>query len=1654
MSKRTKTSNSKVINTEDSKDIISTQKTIEEKYQKKTQKEHILLRPDTYIGDISLQTESLWVYDRNNKKIIKKDISYVPGLYKIFDEILVNARDHTVNDHTCDTIRVDINQENNEISVTNNGKGIDIEMHQEHNMWVPEMIFGELLTSTNYDDNEKRTTGGRNGYGAKLTNIFSIYFQVETVDLVRKRKFVQEWTNNMNNKSQPKITELKGDNIKSYTKITFRPDLTKFKLKELTDDMVSLMEKRVIDVAGVSGKIKVYLNGTKLDINNFKKYISFYDIPQLPTEFINDDQQDDDNLQITENSESKKDNDRIMYEEYGRWRIGIIYTPDNGFEQISFVNGICTYHGGSHVDYIVNNIVKKLETMILKKSKDAKIKPNQIKDNLMIFLDCIVENPAFTSQTKETLKTKISDFGSTCDITDKFVKKIGASGIVDQVVNLAMMKEQAILKKTDGKKVQSLKGVPKLEDAEWAGTKKSELCYLILTEGDSAKAMAMAGRDVIGSERFGIFPLKGKLLNVREASPKQLLENEEITNLKKILGLQHEKEYTDTSALRYCGVVVLTDQDSVTADTPILLKKDNILDIKTIDKIGTEWEKDIFNNKDIGKSDYEVWTNNGWTKIKKVIKHTVNKRIYRVLTHTGLVDVTEDHSLLDMKAEKISPKDIKVGEELLHEPLYFNDFKVDIPDNLNNINVRELWQIAIKLKIRFYQSIKKDNLINIINSYKNKYYHVYNNNTYNITKEEAYVMGLFFADGTCGTYEWKYEYKNKNRPKAYTYNRTSISWAISNTNLDYLNKAKDVLTNIYGYEFKIIECSYKGTFNSTKQHYKLIVNGNTAVKDFVDKYRNLFYEHFDTETKAEKRIPIEILNNTLENRQEFFNGFYDGDGAKTSECKFMDVNSKITSQGIFMLCRSLGYEVSINHNIKKPTVYVITITKGRLQTDPNIIKKIYDLGIKETVVYDLETENHHFQAGIGSMIVHNTDGSHIKGLLLNFLHYFWPSLMKLGTFIYSLATPIIKATKNKEIKTFYNLTEYDRWKQETQNVKSWSIKYYKGLGTSDRNEAKEYFTDIDNKLVRYVASVLLDQQIDEVNEDEELNEEIKEESVIDFNKITELSQTQTFKIKEKYKDPCDEAITLAFEKKRADDRKIWLLNYNKNNILYNDQKLVTINEFVNKELIHFSNDDINRSIPSVVDGFKPSTRKILYGSILRKLFNKKDEIKVSQLAGFVSDKSCYHHGEASLIGAIVGMAQNFVGSNNINILYPSGQFGTRMTSKDFASPRYIFTYLAELTRLIFRPEDEPILNYLDDDGTYVEPEYYVPIIPMILVNGGEGIGTGFSTYIPCYDPLKIIDNLINMMDKKELERMKPYYRNFKGSIDLVSDKEFKITGNFNVIGEDEIEITELPIGLWTSPYKQFIEELYDKKQLIADFNSASCTDEKISIKIKLFDGLLEKMECNGTLMSKLKLISRENTSNMHLYNSSGQIRKYHNPESILKEFYDVRLNYYTKRKEYLIGKLNKELNILKYKVMFIEYVLDKKIIIERQKKVNIINKLIELKFPKLADSNDDESYDYLTEMSLFSLTEDKIDELNKRFKNKEDELKKVQLTSEIDQWKYELNEFKDEYMKWIDKHKIDYSKQPLTKTKSKLMSKTIEEPTTKKRVVKKPLIKK
>ena len=184
-----------------------------------------------------------------------------------------------------------------------------------------------------------------------------------------------------------------------------------------------------------------------------------------------------------------------------------------------------------------------------------------IKDNLIIFINCLIDKPEFSSQTKEELKSKVSDFGSEYILSDKLIKHLVTNGIIDQVVNLVKMKDElALKKKTDGKKINNIR-IPKYESANFAGTKQSNKCYLILTEGDSAKALAMSGRSVVGNDYYGVFPLKGKLLNVREATVSQKVNNEEIKNLKKIIGLKEDKVYKDINDLRYGKIIILADQD-------------------------------------------------------------------------------------------------------------------------------------------------------------------------------------------------------------------------------------------------------------------------------------------------------------------------------------------------------------------------------------------------------------------------------------------------------------------------------------------------------------------------------------------------------------------------------------------------------------------------------------------------------------------------------------------------------------------------------------------------------------------------------------------------------------------------------------------------------------------------------------------------------------------------------------------------------------------------------------------------------------------------------------------------------------------------------------------------------------------------------------
>ncbi|TNM92697.1 hypothetical protein fugu_018099 [Takifugu bimaculatus] len=824
-----------------------------------------------------------------------------------------------------------------------------------------------------------------------------------------------------------------------------------------------------------------------------------------------------------------------------------------GFQQISFVNSIATtkvrqpgLKGGRHIDYVVDQIVAKLIEVVKKKNKaGVTVKPFQVKNHIWVFVNALIENPSFDSQTKENMTLQTKSFGSKCPLSDKFIRAATNCGIVESILNWVKFKAQTQLnKKCSSVKHSKIKGIPKLDDANDAGGKHSSECTLILTEGDSAKSLAVSGLGVIGRDRYGVFPLRGKILNVREATHKQ-----------------YKKSYDDPESLRslrYGKIMIMTDQDQ--------------------------------------------------------------------------------------------------------------------------------------------------------------------------------------------------------------------------------------------------------------------------------------------------------------------------------------------------------------------------------------------------------------------------DGSHIKGLLINFFHHNWPSLLK-HTFLEEFITAhrqvfqevlVVglgqQATKNKQEMAFYSIPEFEEWKKHTENYKSWHIKYYKGLGTSTSKEAKEYFAEMEKHRITFRYSGAED----------------------------------------------DAAITLAFSKKKTDDRKEWLTNFMEDRrqrrmhglpeqYLYGSQaRHLSYNDFINKELILFSNSDNERSIPSLVDGLKPGQRKVLFTCLKR---NDKREVKVAQLAGSVAEMSAYHHGEQALMMTIVNLAQNFVGSNNLNILQPLGQFGTRINGgKDAASPRYIFTMLSPLAKLLFPVVDSNLLKFLYDDNQKVEPEWYIPIIPMVLVNGAEGIGTGWACKIPNYDVREIVNNIYRMLNHQD-----PLQMAYKESV-----LEPMLQGS-------------------------------DKTPALINDYKEYHTDTTVKFLVRMSEEKLAQAESVG-LHKVFKLQSSLTCNSMVLFDHMGCMKRYESVQDILKEFFELRLHYYKLRKDWLVGSLGAEAAKLSNQARFVLEKIEGKVSIENKSKRELIRMLVQKGFESdpvaawtkaqekaLEEDGGNESdtsldsgstsgpnFNYILNMPLWCLTKERVEELLKQRDLKRGELNELQRKSPEDLWKEDLAVFVEE----------------------------------------------
>jgi DNA topoisomerase-2 len=521
----------------------------------------------------------------------------------------------------------------------------------------------------------------------------------------------------------------------------------------------------------------------------------------------------------------------------------------------------------------------------------------------------------------------------------------------------------------------------------------------------------------------------------------------------------------------------------------------------------------------------------------------------------------------------------------------------------------------------------------------------------------------------------------------------------------------------------------------------------------------------------------------------------------------------------------------------------------------------------------------------------------------------------------------------------------------------------------------------------------------------------------------------------------DDHLDMAFNKKRADDRKEWLANYSREAYLDTSKPEIPYEEFVDRGLIHFSIYDNERSIPNLMDGLKISLRKILYAAF--KKGGLKSEIKVAQFSGYVSEHSGYHHGEASLNAAIVGMAQNFVGSNNINLFEPNGQFGTRLKGgEDSASERYIFTQLNRLTRLIFRQEDDAVLSYINDDGQLVEPMYYAPAIPMILVNGSKGIGTGFSTDVMPYNPLQIIAYIrailkdISVADRPAIE---PYFKGFKGTIKNISSEspKYLIKGNYEIVADRKVRITELPIGTWTDDYKQFLEKLMEapspsEKEKEKDKTAASnapvlkeysdmSTDSVVDITVtfhpsyphtpKDLQAAIVDAEAGTNKLEKLLgLFTTQSTTNMNLFDAHEKLRKYATIYDIIEDYYSERLALYAKRKAAMLAQMANELRLLTNRAKYIQEVLDDKLELRRQTKEAIFAKMTEHGYEHI---DGDTEFKYLLKMPMDSVTDENVKHLLGDRDTKRAQHQELKETSIEALWTRDLDELEVEYRKWV-----------------------------------------
>lgn len=1218
---------------------------IEKTYVKKTPREHVLLRPDTYVGSLTPDDTPVptWLLSSDGEHVVREPARISPALFKIFDEVLVNAADNRQRDPAGTTlICVDVRPEDGSVRIWNNGAPLHIDMHAEHGVRVPELVYGSMLSGSNFNDDEERLTGGRNGYGSKLANVLSSRFVVDVVAREVRAParsppvhYHQVFEQNMgvvhppvlrpltpgseslfSDLPEPFLDATAAFGVQLGTCVTFFPDVTRFggaaSAAELfTDQVVRLFLRRALDVAATAGMavpreqaerrkrpyppLAVRVNGGRKYVfaGGFADYLKMYEDlpPPLFLERLND-----------------------------RWEVGLALSQDGVFQHVSFVNGIATSIGGTHVSAVADQICAALRAP---GAPGEGLSPAHIRSFLVVYVNARVVNPEFSTQTKTQLTTPESRFRADSRLTEAMLTRVVKNKDLRALLSdRARSLETTKLGQTLSSSKTARVDVPKLVDAAWAGTARSAQCTLFLTEGDSAKTLAMSGFAVVGTQVFGVFPLRGKLLNVYGAAPERVRKNAEIESLVKILGLRFGAVYTAETVgqLRYGHVAIMADQD--------------------------------------------------------------------------------------------------------------------------------------------------------------------------------------------------------------------------------------------------------------------------------------------------------------------------------------------------------------------------------------------------------------------------VDGSHIKGLLMNFFATFWPSLLTVPGFLQQFITPLLKATPRnapaeravaelcgvgRKAAPFYTMESFQAWAATLPADARVDKKYYKGLGTSTATEAREYFEDLPRHLLSFR------------NEDPDASLRV---------------------------------LKKAFNPAQAEERKQWITQSleTPRGVDYADMRGVSYEDFTDAELVGFSREDVVRSIPSVLDGFKPSQRKVLFAGLK---LNLTKELKVAQFAGRVAELTDYHHGEQSLVGTVVNMAQNFPGSNNTNLFRPAGQFGTRlMGGGDAASARYIFTHLEPVARALFPAADDPLLEYRVEDGVRYEPVAYYPVIPMLLVNGAHGIGTGWATNVPMYNPSELVDRVRAWIRDgggggggggAPLPLL-PWYRGFTGEIcrDGGSEHRYLTKGVLRAADDggdcSRFSISELPVGVWTDNYVHLLKTAKSCSRAGEQPAGAFITeivednnDIQVNLEVRCDPKALYGSAAASTprssldheaLLRKFGLVGTLSTSNMHAFDARGLIRKFESAEEILGYFCEQRRPMYVRRRAHLLAGLRSDAERLANRARMAQCVSDGTLVLTGGvSRRALAARLTQMGFatqsalkrmageeaepsePLETSETEIAEFDYLVRTSVLDFTKESMTELFRRRDARLAEIAALEAKSGDDLWLEDLNTLEEALQK-------------------------------------------